>query len=79
MKWGKRKQPYTEAGIKRLRCIRCNNKADSQWQICADGNNYRPLCMKCDIDLNRMVLLWAKHPRAYSLIWDYAAKKRRET
>lgn len=53
-----RKEPYTEKGILRLKCFRCKNKAVHQWQICADGNVYRPLCLKCDIALNRMVLKW---------------------
>ena len=48
-----RLQPYTEIGIKRLLCFRCKKKAHTQWQICADGNQYRPICVMCDIDLNR--------------------------
>ena len=51
-----RKTPYTEIGIKRLRCFRCGEKAKYQWQICSDGNTYRPLCAKCDIELNELVL-----------------------
>ena len=27
-----------------------------QWQICADGNIYRPICKECDIALNALVL-----------------------
>jgi hypothetical protein len=58
MKHG-RKTPYTEIGIKRLPCFRCGVKPSySQWQVCADDNLYRPLCLKCDIELNRMVLKW---------------------
>ena len=48
--------PYTEAGIKRLKCFRCGNKAKQQWQICADGNVYRPICPECDIELNILVM-----------------------
>jgi hypothetical protein len=44
-----------------------------QWQICADGNNYRPLCDTCDVLLNIMVLDWAKHPRVQELSREYAA------
>lgn len=53
-----RKKPYTQIGIQRLKCYRttCKNKATHQWQICADGNVYRPICIKCDIEINRMVL-----------------------
>ena len=63
MSWPKgRKQPYTNIGIARLRCIRCGVKAVHQWQICADGNKQRPLCLKCDIALNELVLKWARDP-----------------
>lgn len=53
-----RKKPYTTIGIKRLQCVRCGMPAISQWKICADGNVYRPICVTCDIALNRMVLLF---------------------
>jgi len=55
-----RKNPYTINGLKRLKCFRCGRQAVHQWQICSDGNVYRPLCLKCDIMLNKMVLKWAK-------------------
>ena len=51
-----RKEPYTANGIKRLPCVRCGKKASHQWQICADGRLYRPICVACDIALNEMVL-----------------------
>ena len=71
----KRKQPYTEAGIKRLPCIRCGEPAEYQWQICSDGNNYRPICKVCDIKLNRMVLKWMKHPHYGQLADEYENNK----
>ena len=54
----RREKPYTEIGIKRLTCHRkgCDNKATRQWQICSDGNTYRPICDECDIALNKLVL-----------------------
>lgn len=67
----KRKQPYTDAGIKRLGCIRCGKQAISQWQICADGNNYRPMCESCDITLNDIVLKFMGHPYATKLAHQY--------
>lgn len=55
-----RKEPYTEIGIRRLTCFRCGaSKPQQQWQICADDNLYRPICNKCDVELNEMVLKWA--------------------
>jgi hypothetical protein len=54
-----RKKPYTEIGIRRKKCIRCGKQAVFQWQICADDNIYRPVCIGCDIELNEIVLKWA--------------------
>lgn len=53
-----RKKPYSEIGIRRLKCFRsyCNNVPEQQWNICADDNVYRPICNACDIELNIMVL-----------------------
>ena len=53
-----RKKPYTEQGIKRKKCFRCNNRAVHQWQICSDNNQYRPICLDCDFALNKLVLQW---------------------
>jgi len=53
-----RKKPYTEIGIRRLKCFRCGKPACYQWQICSDNNIYRPICVECDIALNEMVLKW---------------------
>ena len=51
-----RTKPYTQIGIERLKCFRCGAKAKQQWQICSDNNIYRPICDKCDIELNECVL-----------------------
>lgn len=71
-----RSKPYTTAGIKRLPCARCGSKASSQWQVCADGRLFRPLCASCDIDLNRMVLLWMNDPEAEAKAVAYAERDR---
>lgn len=52
----KRLVPYTDKGIKRIPCYRCGCPSEYQWQICADGNQYRGICLQCDIALNRLVL-----------------------
>jgi len=67
----KRNTPYTAIGIVKLKCIRCGRPAKYQWQICSDGNNYRPLCGNCDAAINRLVLRWMKHPNASKLISEY--------
>ena len=74
--WGtKRKTPYTDRGILRLKCIRCGARASAQWQICAEGGNYRTLCDACDVELNEMVLRWVGHPNAKELIDKYSFEK----
>jgi hypothetical protein len=57
-----RRKPYTDIGIRRLPCVRCGAKAKAQWQICSDGNVYRPLCANCDILLNTLVLEFVRDP-----------------
>ena len=72
-KWKQsRKHPYTDIGVRRLKCIRCGKPARFQWQICADKNNYRPLCVACDVALNSIVLRWMRHPEATKLVEVYA-------
>jgi len=69
-----RLKPYTQIGIERLKCFRCGCKAEFQWQICADNNQYRPICRKCDIELNEMVLKWAGFEDWQSKIGKYKDK-----
>lgn len=72
-RWDTRRyKPYTEAGLQRVKCVRCgHNPASTQWQVCADGNVYRPLCRGCDVQLNQLVLEWARHPDANRLMRKY--------
>jgi hypothetical protein len=53
-----RKRPYTEVGVRRLPCAfaGCPNRAEHQWQVCADGNLFRPVCLEHDYELNRVAL-----------------------
>jgi len=75
MSWHtKRPEPYTAAGIARMKCIRCRGPAVGQWAICADGNNHRPLCLRCDLALNRLVLEWFGHPETDRLMLAYERK-----
>lgn len=67
-----RKRPYTQIGVRRLMCFRCKTRrAEFQWQICADGNVFRPLCPQCDVDLNEMVLRWVGDPEAEAKLRAY--------
>lgn len=71
-----RRRPYTARGIRRLRCFRagCGRQARFQWQICADGNQYRPVCEVCDLELNRMVLTWAGVPNVEQVMAAYTLR-----
>jgi ribosomal protein L44E len=73
-----RNKPYSKEGIKRLPCSRCGNKASSQWQACADKGLYRPLCNYCDIQLNRLVLIWMHDPEAEQKSLDYEKDKKND-
>lgn len=69
-----RKNPYTESGVRRLPCSRCGQPAMFQWNACADGNLWRPLCLDCDVAINELVLQWMGIPDADAKIEAY--KKR---
>lgn len=71
----KRSRPYTELGINKKKCIRCGNPATAQWQICADKNNYRPICNECDSKLNRLVLKFMRHPHWTQKADEYEERK----
>ena len=73
-----RKTPYTEIGIRRLKCFRCENKAQFQWQICSDGNQFRPICLDCDVELNEMVLNFMVFKDWKEMIEKYKAEKLNE-
>lgn len=73
-----RSKPYTQTGVRRLKCIRCGAKAETQWQICADGNQYRPICKDCDIALNEMVLKFMGFSNANELMDVYRRKMKKE-
>lgn len=69
-----RKRPYTQIGIRRVKCFRCSRPAEYQWQVCADGRQYRPLCPRCDVALNALVLRWMRDPEAAEKIARYRAQ-----
>ena len=65
-----RKKPYTGIGIKRISCAKCGKPAHMQWYACADGL-WRPICKKCDVDLNQLVLMFMKDPDIVAKIQAY--------
>ena len=69
-----RTKPFTDIGVRRLKCIRCGAQATAQWNACADGE-YRPICEDCDVKLNALVLAWMKIPNAARKIKAYIKGK----
>ena len=65
-----RKKPYTEIGVKRIPCAKCSEPATQQWYTCADGL-WRPICIQCDIELNRLVLQFMQDPDCNTKIARY--------
>lgn len=66
-----RREPYTDAGVRRLKCVRCGQPAVHQWQTCADDNLWRPICKQCDVALNHLALTFMKDPDAEAKIAKY--------
>lgn len=74
-----RRKPYTELGIRRLKCARrdCQNKARFQWRICS-LDRWSPVCAECDIAINRQVLEFMGGPvesvirRYEKTVWSQA-------
>ncbi len=69
-----RREPYTEAGIRRCKCQRCGQPAHAQWSICANGNRQVPICLACDIELNRAVLIFMGFDRVDERMDAYVRK-----
>jgi transcription elongation factor Elf1 len=74
-----RRKPYTKIGIRRLRCLRCGRPAVHQWQICADGNVYRPICQRCDLALNDLVMRFMRLPDREEKLARYRKKLSEES
>jgi len=71
-----RRTPYSETGIMRVPCCRCGKPAIHQWQVCANGNRYVPVCLDCDIAINALVLEFMKIPQAADLMRRYETLQR---
>ncbi len=52
----RRGKPYPDSKLYKLDCYVCGEKAKFQWNACADGNVWRPLCAKHDVLINKAVL-----------------------
>ncbi len=73
-----RTRPYTRAGLARVPCAHCGEPSAHQWNLtaCAIGKGgWFGVCTPCDIELNRMVLRFLRHPDAEKLIATYGATR----
>jgi hypothetical protein len=70
-----RKTPYTEIGIRRVKCFRCNAPARFQWTICSLGSRFAPVCEQCDVALNELVLRFMGVIDFKDIIKQYAKEK----
>lgn len=68
-----RREPYTAIGIRRLTCATegCSNRAHAQWNACANGGRFVPICKDCDLKLNRMALEFLGLPNTDELMASY--------
>lgn len=77
----RRGRPYTESQLYKLPCHCCGAPARFQWNACADGNIWRPLCPGCDVRINIAVLRvldpvrWKSKVRAYCKQIDFKLPK----
>lgn len=71
-----RRKPYTNNGIRRVKCFKrgCNERGNQQWQICADKRVFRPICTKHDIEMNRIVLKFLGDPNIFKKMSEYRQK-----
>lgn len=67
-----RREPYTAIGIRRLKCQRCKKRpAHASWNCCANDNRHVPLCVECDIALNRLAMDFFRIPGRRPLMRRY--------
>jgi hypothetical protein len=78
-KYKGRREPYTELGLKRVPCARCDKKPSRyQWSSCANNNYWVGVCEDCDILLNEVVLAFFGFLNREELMNAYLEKIGRE-
>lgn len=66
-------EPIPVEDIWELGCMRCGAPSQCQWAICANNGNHLPLCIDCDIALNRLILMFM-NVEPEDFITDYRGK-----
>jgi hypothetical protein len=65
-----RRKPYTKRGLRRLPCTRCGDPASRQVIFPIDGL-WKPVCTKCEEDLNVVCLVFMGDPDIDAKIESY--------
>lgn len=72
-----RTKPYTARGISRCKCMKCGKPAVHQWSACAVNHKHMPICLDCDIELNRLALTFILgRKKAIPIVNRYERKER---
>jgi hypothetical protein len=66
-----RRKPYSARGISRVPCVRCGASAAYQWAACSLDNRWAPVCVRCDVLLNSIVLRFFRVPDAEAVLARY--------
>lgn len=70
MRFTGRKKPYTNGEIARRKCF-CGGQAVYQWNCCANGNRWVPVCREHDIQLNEVAMAVMQIPGRARLLAAY--------
>lgn len=77
-----RRKPYTKRGLARVSCVHCGAPSSEQWRkdFCADNHavEWLPLCLACDVELNRHLLTFFNIAGAEAKVARYEKSKRNE-
>ena len=52
-------------------CVHCGANSQCQWVVCANGPDFIPMCIDCDIALNHLILSFLKFENCEDLMKQY--------
>lgn len=67
---------YSKDAIRRVPCIKCKAPSKYQFRICST-RRWTAVCPDCDLEINRIVAMWAWGKRQGKEVAEgYAAKRK---
>jgi hypothetical protein len=69
-----RAERYLADEITDVPCLRCGEPSKQQFNVCANGGHFVPLCPACDVALNELVLTWLGVENTDALMAAYRAE-----